>query len=188
MCSTTPERRVNGQRDAIHQAVRDLDGVNGERPDLEAFSRTHFAQVGVVEELVFVELVFDVGQRELGAPHWDVEFAENPGQRADVVFVPVRENDAADVLAVLDQVGNVGDDDVHAEQFGFGEHQAGVDDDDVVSPADGHAVHAELAQSAERNNMQFSRWHSIESMLAQDVATEHAGSRCRRYRLRPDVG
>ncbi len=44
-------------------------------------------------------------------------------------------------------------------KFGFGEHQAGVDDDDVIAPAHGHAVHSELAQAAERYNVQFSSWH-----------------------------
>ena len=153
------ERRVDGQRDAIDQAVRHLHRMNGERPDLEALSGTDFAQVGVVEQLVFVELVFHVGQRELGAPDGDVQFAENPGQGADVVFVAVREDDAAHMLAIFEQVRNVGDDDVDAQQLGFGEHQAGIDHDDVVAQADGHAVHAELAQPAQRNNMQFSFCH-----------------------------
>jgi hypothetical protein len=34
-----------------------------------------------------------------------------------------------------------------------GEHHAGVDDDDVVTVADRHGVHAELAQTAERDNL-----------------------------------
>jgi len=33
---------------------------------------------------------------------------------------------------VLDQVGEVGDYDIHAEQFGLGEHESGIDDDDVI--------------------------------------------------------
>jgi hypothetical protein len=58
------------------------------------------------------------------------------------------EDDGADVLLVLDEVGDVGDDDVDAEELGLGEHEAGVDDDDVVFIAEGEAVHAELAESA----------------------------------------
>ena len=142
------ERRVDRERDAIDQAVRDLDRMNGEDAGLEAFVGAHLAQVGIVEQAVLVEFVFDVGQRELGAPDGNVEFGENPGQRADVIFVAVGEDDAANTLAVLDEIGNVGDNDVDAEQFGLGEHEAGVDDDDVVAPANGHAVHAELAQAA----------------------------------------
>ena len=153
------ERRVDGERDAIDQAVRYLQRMNGERPNLEAFSGTNFAQVGVVEQLVFVELVFDIGQRELGAPDGNIQFAENPGQGADVVFVAVRKHDAAHMLAIFEQVRNVGDDDVDAQQLGLGEHQAGVHHDDVVAKADGHAVHTELAHPAQRNYMQFSFGH-----------------------------
>src|SRR5258705_894270 len=108
---------------------------------------------------MFVELVFNVCESELGAPDRNIEFAQDPRQRADMVFVSVGENDGANVLPVLSKIGNVGDDDVDAEQFCFREHQAGIDDNNVVSPAHGHAVHTELAQPAERNYVQFSRWH-----------------------------
>ncbi len=108
---------------------------------------------------MLVEFVFDVGQSELRAPDRHIEFGKNPGQRADVIFVAVGKNDGAHALPVLDQIGNVGNDDIHAQQFGFREHQAGIDDDDVVTPAHGHAVHSELAQAAEGHNMQFSSWH-----------------------------
>ncbi len=130
--------------------------MNGERANLEALSGANFAQVGVVEKLVFVELVFNVGQRELGGVDGNVEFAEDPRQRADVVFVAVGEDDAAHMFAIFQQVRNIGDNDIDAQQFGFGEHQAGVHYDDVVAKADGHAVHTELAHPAQRNYMQFS--------------------------------
>ena len=92
------QRSVNGQRDAIHQAVGDPNGMDGERANLEAFAGTHFVQVGIVEQAVLVELVFHVGQRELGAPDRHVQFGENPGQSADVIFVAVSQNDAAHLL------------------------------------------------------------------------------------------
>ena len=76
-----------------------------------------------------------------------------------MVFVAVGEDDAADALAIFDEIRNVGDYDVDAEKLGFREHESGVDDDDVVAPADGHAVHTELAQAAKGDNLQFSRWH-----------------------------
>ena len=76
--------------------------------------------------------------------------------RADVIFVRVRQHDGAHHSLVLLQVGDVRDDDVHAEQFLLGEHQARVDHDDVVAGAQRHHVHAEFAQSAQRNGPQ--RW------------------------------
>src|SRR5271168_3870570 len=133
--------------------------MNGEGANLEALSRFDFAEVSVIENLVFVEFVFDVGERELRGPDGNVEFAENPGQATDMVFVSMREKNAADILSIFKKVRNVGDDDVNAQQLSFGEHQTGVDYDDVIAETDGHAVHTELAHTAQRNYVQFSCWH-----------------------------
>jgi hypothetical protein len=77
-----------------------------------------------------------------------------------MVLVGVGQNDGANMLAVLDQVRNIGNYDVNAKQFSFGEHQAGIDDDNVIAIAHSHAVHAELAKSAKRDELQFSSSHS----------------------------
>ena len=55
------QRSVNCERDTIHQAVRHPNGMNGERSDFEALAGTNLAQVGVVEQSVLVEFVFDIG-------------------------------------------------------------------------------------------------------------------------------
>src|ERR1700727_2931423 len=150
---------MDGERDAVDQTVGDANGMDGEDSSLEALVGPHLAEVSVFEQAMFVEFVFDVGERELGAPDGNVELGKNPGERADVVFVAGSEDDAANALSVLDEIRNVGDYDVDAEKFRFGEHEAGVDDDDVVTPANGHAVHAELAQAAQGDYLQFSSWH-----------------------------
>ena len=76
-----------------------------------------------------------------------------------MIFVAVGENDPANPLPILDEVGNIGDHDVDAEQFSLGKHEPRIDHNNVVAPADGHAVHTELAESSEGNNLQFSSWH-----------------------------
>ncbi len=153
------QRRVNRERDAIHQTVRHPNGMNGECTDLKALASTNLAQVGIFEQPVLVKFVFHVGQRELGAPDRHVKLGENPGQSADVIFVAVSEHDPAHPLPVFDEIGNIGNHDVHAEQFSLGEHQPGVDHNNVIAPAHGHAVHTELAEAAEGHNLQFSSWH-----------------------------
>ena len=69
------QRRVNRERNAIDQAVRDLDRMDGERSQLEALVGAHLAQVGVVEQAVLFELVFHIGQREFGAKDGNVQLA-----------------------------------------------------------------------------------------------------------------
>jgi len=81
------QRGVDRERDTLDQAVRYLQRMNREWSDLKTFSRPNFAQIGIVEELMFIELILDVSQREFGAPDGNIQFAENPGQGANVVFM-----------------------------------------------------------------------------------------------------
>ena len=147
--------RMNGERNAVHQRMRHADRHDAEWPKGHAAAGKDFDELGVVEEAMLFKLAFDIGQGELRAVDGDVEFGKNPGKTADVVFVSVCKDDPAHHRAVFDEVGNVGDDDVDSEQLFFGKHEAGVDDDDVVAEAEGEAVHAELTQTAERNDLQF---------------------------------
>ncbi len=61
--------------------------------------------------------------------------------------MPVRQNEAADVLGVLLEVSEVGRDDIDAHKFRVGEHHPRVQNDNVIAVADSHAVHTELAQA-----------------------------------------
>ncbi|GGH15781.1 hypothetical protein GCM10011586_37130 [Silvibacterium dinghuense] len=72
-----------------------------------------------------------------------------------MVLVTVGEHDAADKFAILNKIGDVGDDNIHAEKFRFREHEAGVDDENVVFVAEGEAVHAEFAESAQRYDLEL---------------------------------
>ena len=144
------QRSMNRQSHTIHQAVRHLNGMDRERAELEALVRPDFVQFGVVKQSMLFQFVFDIGEGELRAPNRNIQFAKDPWQGADMVLVPMGENDAAYPLAVLNQIGDIGNNDIDTQQFSFGEHEAGINDDDIVAPADGHAVHSELAQAAER--------------------------------------
>jgi len=106
------EGAMDGERHAIDQAVRDLDRMDCEGAQFNALVGAHFAQVRVVKKTVFVKLVLDVGERELGAPDGNLEFREYPGQGTDVIFMAVGENNSANALAIFDEIGNIRDNDV----------------------------------------------------------------------------
>ncbi len=125
----------------------------------EAAAGEDLDQLGVVEQAMLFELALDEGEGELGAVDGDVEFGEDPGQAADVVLVPVGEDDGADFISVFSEIADIGDDDIDAQQLFFGKHQAGIDDDDVILPPECHAVHTELAQAPERDHSQFILCH-----------------------------
>ncbi len=158
-------RRLDRQCHAIHQRVRHADRLDGEWPDGELFFGRDLDQLDLVQQLVLFQLVFHVGQRELGGIHRNLQLVQDPGQSADVVLVAVRQHDGANVPLVLNQVGDVGHHNVHAEQLRLGEHQARIDHNNVVFPAHRQAVHAELAQPAQGNDLQFFCLHRSSLML-----------------------
>jgi hypothetical protein len=98
---------VDGEGDAVNQRVGDADGEDREDAEIEAAAGEDLDELGVVKEAMLFELAFDVGEGELGAVDGDVEVGEDPGEAADVVFVPVGEDDPADLGAVLDEVADV---------------------------------------------------------------------------------
>ena len=78
---------------------------------------------------------------------------------ADVILVAVREDERLDLVAPRLDVGEVRDDQVDAQLVGVREHDAGVDEDGRVLPRHGHHVHAELAEAAERDDLERRRRH-----------------------------
>ena len=74
------------------------------------------------------------------------------GQAADVVFVAVCQQNGTDAFAIGAHITEVGNDDVHAEQFSIRKHDATVDDNDVIVKLKRHHVHAKFAEAAERND------------------------------------
>jgi hypothetical protein len=56
-------------------------------------------------------------------------------------------------------VREVRDDQVHARQVGFREHHPGVHHDGRVAAGEDHHVHAELAEAAERHDLEISQRH-----------------------------
>src|SRR5215472_7049034 len=146
---------VDRKGDAVDKRVRDANGHDAEGAEREAAAGQHLDEVSIVEEAVFVELALDIGECELGAVDRDVQLGKNPGQAADVILMAMGEDNGADQGAVFYEKADIGDDDVDAEELFLGEHEAGVDDDDVVTETEGEAVHAELAQPAERDNLQL---------------------------------
>ena len=114
---------------------------------------------------MLVELALDDSKRQLARVdgHLARELARVDGdlarevlqqirQGAGVVLVAVRDDDAAELVLVLQDVGVVGQDEVDAGLALVGKHQAGVDQDHVVAVLEGGHVLADAVEAAERDD------------------------------------
>ena len=100
-------------------------------------------------EFVFFEFAPQQREREVRAVDRHFELGEEVGHAADVVFVRVRQQQAAHFALALEQIGDLVDDQINAEHLFFGKLYACVDDDDVVAGLVGRHVTADLAATAE---------------------------------------
>jgi hypothetical protein len=98
---------------------------------------------------VLLELDRDKSLCKLGGIYGKVELRQDVGEGADVVLVAVRDDDAAQLVFVLEQVSYVRYEKVDSQHLVLGEHHAAVDDEDVFAVFDGHHVLADFAEAAE---------------------------------------
>ncbi len=85
--------RGDGERDAIHQRMRDADEFDLERPDLEAFAWPDGVHLGLIEQAELLQFAFDQAEGEARGINRRIRYLQQERQRADVIFVRVREHD-----------------------------------------------------------------------------------------------
>ena len=124
-------------------------------PKLHLVARLDLHQLGVLDA-VLGQLALDEAERELGRVdgHLAVEVLQQVRQRARVVLMPMRDDDAAQLVGVFQHVGVVGQDEVDARMVVVGEHEPSVVQDHVaLAFEDGHVL-ADGVEAAQRDDLQ----------------------------------
>ena len=153
---------------AHHERACVRDGVGRVHPfDVEAaerarVARAHRVQLGRLDEPVLAQLVAQEAEGQRRAVDGHGQARQHVRQRADVVLVPVGQDDAADVRDALLEPRDVRDHQVDAEHLLLREHQAGVDHHDVVAAAEREHVAADLAESPERDQRELRRARRVD--------------------------
>ena len=138
----------------VGDAVADGERLHVEVPDAEpGVPRDREKPRGRFEP-VLGEAVAQQAQRQAGSIDRDVEFAEKEGDGADVVLVPVGEQERAEVGRRFTQNRKVGNDVVDPQHRVVGEQEAGVDEQRGAAVVEQHAVEADLAHPPHRDHSQ----------------------------------
>ena len=138
--------RVDRERDAVGDAVRDANELDLERSDGDAVVRTHGDELASFDA-VLLELRLDHGQRQRRPVDRSVDERQHVRHAADVILVAVRQHERRGAPFLL-QVREIRNDPIHAQQLRVREHHARVDDDGRLTPGEREHVHPELAESA----------------------------------------
>jgi hypothetical protein len=105
------------------------------------------------EDLVLTRTRAKQAKRIRRCPDRDIVLFEEVGQRADVIFVGVRDEDSCDAPAKGLERAEVRVNDVDAEAA-MVEGDAAIDQEHPAALLEGKAVHADLAEAPERTDAQ----------------------------------
>ena len=136
-------------RQRVGDGVVDREELQPPRPDVGQLALAHLPQVGVVHA-VLVELRGDQREGEPRSVDRDVgPLAQQVRQRADVVLVPVRQDDGIDLAEPIGVVRPVRQRDVDAGGVGLAEQHAAVDDQQPAIELEHRHVPSDLLDAAE---------------------------------------
>ena len=127
-----------------------MDGLDGEAPEMDLLLGNDLDKAGAAGEVELLQLVADQADGQFGAVDRQVQLLQQIGDAADVVLVAVGDEQAPDLVLILQHKGEVGDDHVDAVHLAVGKDQAAVDDDHIAAALiDGHVL-AHFAKAAQR--------------------------------------
>ena len=90
-----------------------------------------------------------------------VHLFQQVSKTADVVFVAVGYNNAADFVGILFNVSKIGEHDVYTRHIAVREGKAAVHDEHIVCALEKGHILADFVKAAERNNAQRSLLHGF---------------------------
>src|ERR1700694_2959759 len=82
-----------------------------------------------------------------------------------MVFVTVRDKNAANALLLVVQVARIGDNQVYAKHFIVGEHRTRINNHDVVTVFDDHHILSDFPQPSKRDQSNIFCCQSIKNLL-----------------------
>ena len=132
-----------------------MEELHGELAGPDALARLHGDELGALHQAVLLQLQLDEARGEPGAVDGHVHLLEHVGDGADVVLMPVGDEEPADPGPVLDEIADVGDDQVDAVHVVPGEGHAAVHHDDLAAVLIGGHVLADLIETAQGDDFQF---------------------------------
>lgn len=133
--------------------MRNAYELNTKNSDLNDVARIDSMDQSVAYKIVLFQLALGEAGREMGTVDRNVEFLQNIRQGAQVIFVPVSKYYCSNVIPILFEEVKIRNANVYTVGIFLGESHACVKDEHFISVTHSHAIHPELADTAERDNL-----------------------------------
>ena len=146
------DRRLDGKAHGIGDGVVHADEANAEAADIDDVALHDRMQVARVHAVLF-QAALQNAQRQARAIDRHVDLLQHIRQRADVILMTMREHDGLDLVFVLQQIGNIRNNEVDAQHIVLWEHQTRIDDEDFLVATDYRHVLADFPQTAQGDDL-----------------------------------
>src|SRR4051812_36003837 len=94
-------RSFDGKRKGVHNRMRDMKELHAEAGDGDLLLILDHAELGFLQQPMLFKFVFYESHREARAVDRNVQIGKDERQRADMIFVSVREKDRLNFALVL---------------------------------------------------------------------------------------
>ena len=127
-----------------------MDGLDREAAQLDLLAGADLVEDGARRKAVLLQLIFDKANCQPCGVDRHIEFFEQIRQAADVILVPVGDEQTLDAVFVFQHIGEIRDDKVNAEHVCVREDEAAVDEDHIALTFVQRDIFADLAEAAQR--------------------------------------
>ena len=144
--------RVDAEGDGVGNGMVHVDEFHGEAACLDQIAGLVGDQTDRVGQTVLLQLEADQTVGQGRAVDRRVGGLEDVGDGPDVILMAVGNEEAAQLLLTVDEIGDVGDDQIDAVHIVLGEAQTAVHDDHIVAVFEHGHILPDLIQPAERDD------------------------------------
>ena len=131
---------------SVGDAVTHADELDLQRAETEPVARADGSQHRLLVQTEFAKFLLNQAERKRRTVHGNRKSGQQVREPARMILVPVGEDDASNPLALRQQVGRVRENQVNSQHLLLGEHEAGVNDQDVLGSLEEGHVHPDLTQ------------------------------------------
>ena len=148
-------RGVDAKAHSVGNGVVHVDKLHLEAPGFHHVSRLVGDQLHLVRQTVLLQLQSDEAAGHGGDMDWGQDLLQGVGQGTDVVLVAMGDEEAPKLSLIFDQIGEVGNHQVHPVHVLFREAHAAVHHDHVLAILQDGDIFTDFVETAQGDNFQF---------------------------------
>ena len=143
---------LDGEAYGIRNGMIDTDEAHAETTNVDDVPLHDRMQVAGVHP-IFLKTPLQDAQGQAGTIHRHIDLLQQVRQGADMVLMAVSQHHSLDHIPVLDEVGDIRDNEIYPQHILLREHEAGIDDQNLIIYTNNGHVLADFPKSAQGNDL-----------------------------------